>query len=547
MNSFKHYLLILAISSLPLISIFITGDLPHTHDGPVHLARMAAYYKSLSDGQILPRWAGDLNYGYGMPLFNFIYHLSYLISAIFITFNFGLVTSFKITLALSYLLSGVFMLAWAKTFFRDDQKAILVTIFYQFVPFRLIELLVRGSFAEAYVYTLFPLVLWGLTKISSRPNYLYFAATALAGALLIIAHNSLSLVFFGMACLFVVYFSKNKEKLLYGFSALTVGLMLSAFYWIPAIWEHKYTYGDLFMREMYRSHFPPLVNLLLPNFTNLLQLQTGGIAVQIGLFHVLGVFLALVVLRYKSVDRQTKKIWLYALTIVALSLFFMQPVSIFFWEKISWLRQFQFPWRLLGPVGLATSLLSLSFLSFSWFRKIVPFLAILVLVIISTVFYWRPPLGFDKVKDESVYWDYPLNTTYFGETDVIWSAGPARQYPRVRVEVIDGKAEVSNFNKKTALHTFLVNAQSPARLVDHTQYFPGWKVLVDNVKTPIEFQDPNWRGLITFFVPAGKHQIKVVFAQTKIRYLANLISVSTLLLLLIGPFLLRLSKKYGKN
>lgn len=547
MNSFKHYLLILAISSLPLISIFATADLPHTHDGPVHLARMAAYYKSLSDGQILPRWAGDLNYGYGMPLFNFIYPLSYLISAIFITFNFGLVTSFKITLALSYLLSGVFILAWAKTFFRDDQKAILVTIFYQFVPFRLIELLVRGSFAEAYVYTLFPLVLWGLTKISSRPNYLYFVATALAGALLIIAHNSLSLVFFGMACLFVMYFSKNKEKLLYGFSALTVSLMLSAFYWIPAIWEHKYTYGDLFMREMYRSHFPPLVNLLLPNFTSLPQLQTGGIAVQIGLFHVLGAFLTLVVLRYKSVDRQTKKIWLYALTIVALSLFFMQPVSIFFWEKISWLRQFQFPWRLLGPVGLATSLLSLSFLSYSWFRKTVPFLALLVLVIVSTGFYWRPPLGFDKVKDESIYWDYPLNTTYFGETDVIWSAGPAKQYPRVRVEVIDGKAEVSNFNKKTTLHTFLVNAQSPARLVDHTQYFPGWKVLVDNVKTPIEFQDPNWRGLITFFVPAGKHQIKVVFAQTKIRYLANLISVSTLVLLLIGTFLLRLSKKYGKN
>ena len=145
MNSLKHYLLIIAISLLPIVSIFVSPDLPHTHDGPVHLARMAAYYKALADGQILPRWASDLNYGYGMPLFNFIYHLPYLLSSLFIFLKFNLVATFKIVLSISFLISGVSMFAFVKAFWKDTRKALLVALFYQFVPFRLVELWVRGG------------------------------------------------------------------------------------------------------------------------------------------------------------------------------------------------------------------------------------------------------------------------------------------------------------------------------------------------------------------------------------------------------------------
>ena len=140
MNSFYYYLLIIGFSLLPLVNIFINTDLVHTHDGLVHLPRMGAYFKALTDGQMPVRWAGDLNFGYGMPLFNFIYQLPYFISSVFLFLGFGLVNSFKITLSLSFLLSGVFMFAFAKKFFGDENRAFLVTIFYQFAPFHLIEL-----------------------------------------------------------------------------------------------------------------------------------------------------------------------------------------------------------------------------------------------------------------------------------------------------------------------------------------------------------------------------------------------------------------------
>src|SRR3989344_4248822 len=165
MSSFKHYLVILAISLLPFLIIFATPDLPHTHDGLVHLPRIAAFYKALSDGHVPVRWAGDLNYGYGMPLFNFIYQLPYLVSSVFIFLGFGLVNSFKLSISLSFILSGIFMFLAAKEFFEDDKKAFFVSIFYQFASFRLVELLIRGSFGEVYTYTFLPLVLYGLLKL----------------------------------------------------------------------------------------------------------------------------------------------------------------------------------------------------------------------------------------------------------------------------------------------------------------------------------------------------------------------------------------------
>ncbi len=132
--------------------------------------------------------------------------------------------------------------------------------------------------------------------------------------------------------------------------------------------------------------------------------------------------------------------------------------------------------------------------------------------------------GVDKVN-EKYYWNFPLNTTYFGETDVIWSAGPAKSYPKARVEVISGKGTIEQFLKKSNIHKFNINAETDIRLVDHTEYFPGWQVFINNNKVPIQFQDTNHRGEITFSVPKGKSSVEVKFTETKIRLLADLLSV----------------------
>lgn len=538
----RYYLLVIFLSSLPIFGIFTTSLLPHTHDGLVHLARIAAYFKALQDFQIPVRWAGDLNYGYGMPLFNFIYQLPYFIASLFIALGAGLAFSFKATLYLSFILAGVFMFGFAETLFGDSRKAFMIAIFYQFSPFRIVEVLIRGSFGEVYTYAFFPLVLWGLLLLFKKHAFKYLVLVAISTALLIISHNAISLVFFIIAFCFIIVFGEKIKNYILGFLSLILGLILTAFYWIPAILEHKFTYGDLFMRNVYLSHFPPLQNFFIPNLFNNIKFQTGGVASQFGIFHVITLALAIFLLFFnKKIESNIKKIIIFCIVIILIALFFMQPISSPLWKNVSLLRQFQFPWRFLSIVSFATALMSISFFYFNLFKKKLIYILTIFLVILSTAYYWKPQLGVDKIN-EKYYWNFPLTTTYFGETDLIWSEGPAKQYPAQRIEIIDGKGSIGQITKKSNLLTFPVDAQIPIKVIAHIQYFPGWRAFIDGKQVPVQFQYQIYRGEIVFSIPQGEHNIKLSFGESPIRFTADALTVASFISLLLFGVFKRFSK-----
>jgi len=542
MRFIRYYFFIFILSVIPFLGILSTNLLPHTHDGFVHLARIGAYFKALQDGQFPVRWAGDLNFGYGVPLFNFIYQVPYIIASLFVYLGFGLANAFKITLVLSFILSGLFMFGFSSSFFKDLRKAFLATIFYQFFPFRLVEILIRGSFGEVYTYTFFPLVLWGIMLLFKKVSFKNILITSLGTFLLIFSHNALSLAFFSLSIFFVLFFAENPKKYIYPLLALFLGLLMASFYWIPAIFEHKYTYGDLFMKNLYLEHFAPIQNFFIPNFFNNFSLQTKGVSVQLGLFHTLALILGIFVIFSKKIVKFDKKLLIFSGCILIVAFFVMQPISKPLWQNISLLRQFQFPWRLLAIVGFALSMMSVCILNFRFFRNKIVYFLLLFLVVFSTAYYWNPSLGWDKI-DEKYYWDYPLTTAGFGETDLIWSKGPADKYPVQRVEVIDGKGVVGNIVKKSNKLTFKVNNETPIKVVAHIQYFPGWRAHVDGKQVPIQFQYEIYRGEIIFEIPQGQHEIILSFGESKIRFASDILTVSGFVLLISLGFLLKYFKK----
>lgn len=499
----------------------------HTHDGPVHLARIAAYYKAILDGQFPPRWAGELNYGYGTPVFIFMYPFPYLLGALYLALGASLTLSFKLLLTTSFVLSGIFFYGWMSVFTKNKPLAILTTFVYQFAPYRLVELTVRGSMAEAFGFAFTPLVLWMLTIFAQKPTMWHGTLIAIATTLLVLSHNSISLVFFAIICLYVLFMVRQSRLRLFAFLSLAAGVGLAAFYWLPALLEHKYTYGDLFMRDMYRSHFAPITQFFLPNFNDDPSLQTGGVVMWLGLTQTIAIVVAAWALVKRRLTGIHKSLVIFGLVAFGISFFFMTPFSGLLWERISFLRQFQFPWRFLAPVAFATAILSVAYAAFIKQSKLL-LTGFILVTVVSTIFYWKPPLGFDRI-DEEYFWNYPLNTTFFGEADVIWSAGPASAFPPNRVEVVTGDAKINSFVRHTAWHTFTVESDSESTLVSNTQYFPGWQVFVGGVKTPIQFQNPEARGLLQFTVPPGTHEVRVVFARSRARLAGEIISIATLL------------------
>lgn len=54
---FQHPLLwFLLLSTFPVLNLFYLG-MPFVHDGQDHIARIANFYQSLSEGNIIPRLA----------------------------------------------------------------------------------------------------------------------------------------------------------------------------------------------------------------------------------------------------------------------------------------------------------------------------------------------------------------------------------------------------------------------------------------------------------------------------------------------------------
>lgn len=530
-NKNKYLILILAISLLPFVYLFSSSDLVHTHDGLVHLPRIAAFFQALSDGNFPVRWAGNLNYGYGLPLFIFIYHVPYLVGSLFLLFGFSLVSAFKLSLLVSFLLSGVSMYLFAKEIFRDSQKAFLVAVAYQFAPFHLVEVLNRGSFGSIYAYAFLPLVLYFLYKLIKKYTLTNFIFTSISVFLLIWSHNSLSLLFFGVSIFFVLFFAKGISALR-PLVALGMGLVIAAFYWMPAVLEHKYTFGDLFMKDVYADHFAPLSYFFGFNIFNNQNFFFEGVNLNIGIFHILALIITIALLVTRKINEDRKIIY-FSLSIFVIAFFFMIEASGFIWKSdaASYLRQFQFPWRFMALIVFSTSIMLVNFLKYPKFNRLYSYLGLIFFIVVYTFFMWKPVEGYDKI-DQDYYWNFPLNTTYYGETDIIWSSGPAHDYPKSRVEIIGGQGEVDNIIVKNNQHEYDVSSESNLQVVSHVQYFPGWRVYVDGNHVPVEFQDPNNRGEVTYSIPSGHHKVLVRFEESRVRFFSNILSLVSLFVLI---------------
>ena len=73
---------LILVSILPLVPMVHEG-IPLTHDGRIHIARIANFYASLTEGNVVPRWASNLNWGYGSPIIEFVYPLTSYVASLF--------------------------------------------------------------------------------------------------------------------------------------------------------------------------------------------------------------------------------------------------------------------------------------------------------------------------------------------------------------------------------------------------------------------------------------------------------------------------------
>lgn len=494
------------IISLPLLK---SGFIP-THDGEYHLIRFWQFDKNIKKGIFFPRWAPDLDNGFGVPLFSFFYPFPNYSAEVFHLLGFSFVNSFKLSLAMALILSGIFFYLWMQKLF-GSRPALVGSLFYLFAPYHFLDLFIRGSIGEIWALVWLPAILWCFQRKS-------FVLAGLFFALLILSHNILALIFTSFLVIYVVV--NNRRDL---FKALILGLGLSAYFWLPALAERKFVAGLELIN--FTDHFPTFFQLIFPSWGTGFSVAgvLDGMSFQIGLAHLLVVFLALFfsLKRYRFKNQITFFLgWFFLLVFLSLE------VSLPFWKLIPFMKYIQYPWRLNSLIIVVTSFLA-GWVAAKLKRKAALFFLIFLVVGLNWR-YGQPVIYLPR--SDSFYLENPVWTqgtaTLGNSFNTVWS----KEHPDFdkKLEVLEGEAVVKKAVVKPTDYSFEVEAVTEAKLRVNTNHFPGWQVLVDGQKAKIDLKED---GAFGFSLPKGSWQVKVEFKETLLRLFADALSIISFFIL----------------
>ncbi len=520
---------------LPLLALLKPG-LPLTHDGLDHVVRIGSFYDSLMEGNLVPRWGQYLNLGYGHPVLLFFYPFSSYLGSFFHYFGLSLVDSTKAVFAFSFVASGLFMYLWLKEFL-GSRAAFVGALVYTFAPYRFVDLFVRGAIGECMAFVWLPLILYFGLRFAKKQNGIFLLFGSISIAFLIMSHNLLSLMFlplvFAYFLFLLFYFSNEKQCLtrLLGLGLMILfGFLTSAFYWLPALLEGKYTLREIVTNNNITG-LEPFGRLLYSPWN---YGGNGSFTVQLGIVQWLVILLSplvLVILR-----KEKSRLFYWALIVLGsffVGLFFVLPVSKNIYLQLPLLQKFQFGWRFLSLALFAPAVFVAFLISFLREKQKTIVLLLSVVVLLGFNFsYWQPKDYL--LKPESYYEKATFTTTNdTGESAPIWSIRRMEEQRGDNLEVIDGKVEIEELKRNSTYHSYRLKVEEKSRLVENTLYFPNWQIFANGKPVNLEFQDPRYRGLMTFDLEPGEYQLEVVFKNTKLRRLAEIVSLSSFVLLVI--------------
>ncbi len=560
--------------------------LPWAADTLIHFYRLVELDHLLRQGYLFPRYAPDLAYGFGFPVFNFYAPLSYYAAMIFRLAGMDFGPALSATFVALILCAGAGMYAWVAQVWGRRAGLVSATA-YMTAPYLLYNAYHRAALAEVLAMALMPAILWAITQLARTGSARHLTLATLLYAALVFGHNITALVFTPIILVYAVLalpaYHARAARLTFGAWCSTLpiwlGLGLSAFFWLPAFLErNSVQIIQLFSPQAFDYHY---------NFVTLGELFSLPAAVDPNLVlpstpHSVGwipVALAAIALTLKRQDwaGQQKVMAGLAAFLVLVSLSLTLPQSVAIWDAVPLASFIQFPWRL---VGLAS--LGLAFLAGGAFSESLPsqspsaqelepgtlgilasrwFIGLLIAGMIVYGFTWQfvpylAPIVHPTVADIAHYEQESgaLGTTSAGD----YLPSTVRKLPdanalaerysrsdvieRLQPTSLPPGAKIVEASYRPLSSDVTVDSTSAFTATFDIFYFAGWQARVDGQPVTITPSDPL--GLISFPVPAGQRHVQVIFGSTPLRNAASAISLlSGLVLIAVSVALARLKSK----
>jgi len=556
---------------------------------PIHddqqIARLYELTLAVNNGQIPPRWVANLGFGYGYPLFNFypplVYYFGYLFHFVGVSF----IDSTKIVIGLGFILSAFFMFMWVKKHYGISAGLVAATL-YTYAPYHGVDIYVRGALSEFFSFVWIPAVFWAFDRCSEKKTVLSALIAGILLSFVVLTHSLVTLQFIPFLAVYLLYLlykeRKNIKKVFLFFSLSgLIGFGISAYFWLPALLEKKYTLVDkILLGELanYKLHFvcpTQFLNSLwgyggsIPGCVDGLSFQIGKVQIAVSLLAILLIIFSVLFKRRLTFN---VKLPFVVFSLFIFSLLMATSYSQFIWNIFQPLAYVQFPWRFLLFTAVFTSFLGgfVAAVSKKYLNKYL-FLVVCAILGVGLLYSVRfnfKPLSYLSVNDsfyiskQDLQWRVSRMSYEYvpkGVATKLSDLGTTvldiskKDIPEKSYEVLKGDFNIHEVVNLPQYKKFTITVNKPGSIRINTYSFPGWTLIVDGVK--VGYNDMNKLKLITFNLPIGKHNIEVLFENTLVRTIGDTITVFTLLFVLFfvlyykvykSKYLLNIKKHYGK-
>ncbi len=576
-------LLLAFVMALVAAAPFLTRPgLPRETDTELHVYRAAELGHILRDGVFYPRWAPDLYFGYGYPIFNYYAPGTYYLANLFdLLPGVDIVGGVKAVFVLGFVIASLGTCLLGRELFGPfggTGAGVIAAASFTFSPYVVfIDPYARGVLAEHFAICLLPVTFYAFRRLMSGVGgRMTLVGSVLTLAAIVFSHNLLGLV---AAVLLLAYwtwevvFGAGRGRAGWGVLAFVLAAAIMAFFWLPFLLER-----DAIKLEVigpghfdFHEHFISLVELLAPSRIFDLGATAPHYRFNLGLAQWLLALPAVGAFFYLKARKNSDQAGLLHLHISLLYFvlvgvglaFLMTSASTPVWERVPGVPYLQFPWRLMGPANLmlavsaaggVTLLAGLS--APRWRGPVVAAALGAILLLALPVLYpptWLPDFG-GTLPQDLIEWErtsLAIGTTSTGDflpvkaarvtmrpmptlVDSYTQPGPV---DRVNREVLPKGAQLEIVEHGPLYDRFAISTPKKFILRLYTFYFPGWTAYVDGEQVEIDVAGPE--GFITLQVPEGEHEVVVRFEDTPPRTTGWIISSAGLIVLVIAVFLMR--------
>ncbi len=498
-------IILILLCSLPLIFPLFHPGFFVSDDGDILIIRLTAFHEAFAQGQFPVRLIPRLYFHYGYPVSNFLYPGYLYISEAFHLIHFGFINSIKILLILSLSLSGVFTYLWLNKWLKKF-PSIIGSLVYLYAPYHYYDMYKRGSIGEVLALAVVPFVFWVM-------ELRYVSLIIIGLSFLIISHNTLAIVF--LPLLVSYYFIRHKvwqrkNEILRMSLFLIISLLISSFFWIPALYELHYTIFSQTTVSEIGNYFIQPDHMLFGKLSYFYLVVTAGIS--------------FVLFKYRQ---KVEKINMALLTFLGffstIALFLNTSQSVIIWNTLP-ISFIQFPFRLFAITMIFFAMVVAIVIDMIKGKKQYVVGVVLAILFIGPLFFFIRPQEYSG-RDDMFYSTNDDSTTIKNEYLPTWVKERSFSKPKSEIE---GKG-VTYLGEKKGTYMIDVTGDSSRNMRFNMIYYPGWVAKADGVMIPISYN--NNKGVMDVVIPRNTNQVTFMFTETPVRMISNILSIIGLIFL----------------